>query len=207
MRLTNVAAIDRWIFVVLRVRQDGRTGTVPDRIDTLAEWAGVSGRRVQQALSALTQHGLLRRQRHASPGGERGHAWDWTTTPLPYDSWPIEPIAHLIVSIACFISVFYREEGARNAPSKGKNAQEPAQEDAEAAIRARTTTSDNPASSSRHLSREAGHSEGSGRGNSRRCECGEHAFEHAMADRSQRRLGACARSGCHCLAFRDTGSA
>jgi hypothetical protein len=74
-----------YLLLCLRVRLDGRRGAVLDSRATLADWTGLSERTITAGLKWLVEQKLITRKETRS--GER---YTWTTTPLPYDSWPVE---------------------------------------------------------------------------------------------------------------------
>lgn len=84
----NLDPANRWLLVVLKVRYDARIGTVTDTISSLVQWSGLSRRSVQRCLAQLADRGLVVRAKHRGAGGPKGHAWSWSTTVLPFDSWP-----------------------------------------------------------------------------------------------------------------------
>lgn len=133
MRLLRFEPLNRLLFAVLRVRYDARTGTVSDRISTLADWSGMSERKVQYCLRNLARRGVISRERHRSAGGPVGCAWSWSTTVRPYDDWPVEPLAVLVAASIAYLSVFHGAEenthdlralpAKRTHHSKGEDAQ------------------------------------------------------------------------------------
>lgn len=149
MRLLRFNPLDRLLFAVLKVRYDARSGTVTDRIATLAKWAGLSERRVQASLRSLAESGVVIRAKHPGAGGPRGHAWSWSTTVRHYSDWPAEPLERLIAVTISYLRTFHRavEEHASPALSPGKSTHQRVEEHAPARGRGRTATRDNPASS------------------------------------------------------------
>jgi hypothetical protein len=164
MAVVGIDPLQRLLFGVLRVRC-GSVAFVSDRIETLAWWTGLSPRLVQSALAELAQRGLVRRERSKDSGGPRGRAWRWSTTVLPYDEWPAEPLARSIVSLATYVAVFHKqehapdarssqmsahgvtpEEAAPHARSSPKSTHEATEEHARDDRRGRTATRHNPAS-------------------------------------------------------------
>lgn len=149
LRLLAFDPLDRLLFAVLKVRYDARKGTVTDRIETLANWTGMSPRRVQYCLNSLAKRGLLIRARHRGVGGPRGHAWSWSSTVLAYADWPTEPFARHLIGLVAYVATFYpvRPEGAGRASSSTKSTHQTKEEDAQNEGRGRTATRDNQESS------------------------------------------------------------
>jgi hypothetical protein len=146
MKLVRLDPLHRHLYTYLLVRADKGTGELRDRIDTLADWSGMSARKVQEGLAMLGKYGLIRRSKRQDPGGGRGHAWVWKTTVMPHASWSPEPLQRIIATFVAYVCTFYppTEERAHGASSPTKNTRGMAEERAQVERRARTATRDNP---------------------------------------------------------------
>lgn len=150
MTLCGFSALDCWAFVVLRVRSD-RTKVVHDRIDTLARWSCLGARTMQRSLASLARRSVILRKPHPVKDGARGQAFSWTTTILPYEAWPTEPLVRTIATMVAYLEVLYpsKEHAARalsSVTAKRKNTPEATEEHARIGGRTRLATRDNPES-------------------------------------------------------------
>ncbi|MHB8648119.1 MAG: hypothetical protein ACYDAR_20245 [Thermomicrobiales bacterium] len=144
LRLLRVDPLDRLIFAVLRVRYDARRGAVMDKIGTLADWSGMSERKVQACLQSLVRRGIITRLRRPAGGGQPGHAWSWSTTVCPYEGWPWEPLAVLVVASVAYISVFLNAQNTHDERAlRAKKTHRTTEEDAQNGRGARTATRHN----------------------------------------------------------------
>ena len=150
LRLARFDASDRLLFSVIHVRAGAGVLAVNDRITTLADWTGLSARKVQASLASLARRGVISRERRAIAGGAKGHAWRWTTGVRPYEEWPTEPLLTVIATAmrSAMWSLLQgkRAQGVRALAEEAerKRRQESTEEDAQNEGRGRTTTRHNP---------------------------------------------------------------
>src|SRR5437867_7027171 len=74
LRAVGCSASEVLLLVVLRVRVNGRTGVVGDRVVSLTSWSGLGRTAVKAALASLQRRRLIAREKVPTKG-DRSSTW------------------------------------------------------------------------------------------------------------------------------------